>query len=203
MFYVRTAAPLQRTARWLEQLPNGLETLKEVVVQDKLGICAELEEEMQQLVGTFHDEWADVVKNPSYRAKFRQFVNTDETQNSIERTMERGQPRPVDWPETAGPLKFSREDIMKNATWKWTQVCSLADLEPDELAPSSAVVKYGDTQIAVFHLPGGRGLRASQNMCPHKRAFGESLHYHLFTRINHLTRYDSFSAGRWSRGRRC
>ncbi|GAL67481.1 nitrite reductase [NAD(P)H] large subunit [Jejuia pallidilutea] len=47
MFYMRTAKPLQRTAAWQEKLEGGLEYLKEVIIEDKLGIAEDLEKEMQ------------------------------------------------------------------------------------------------------------------------------------------------------------
>src|SRR6195952_4215477 len=45
MFYVRTADRLQRTAPWLNQLEGGMDYLKKVIVEDSLGIGAELEAE--------------------------------------------------------------------------------------------------------------------------------------------------------------
>ncbi|KAG9880055.1 nitrite reductase, partial [Aureobasidium melanogenum] len=42
-FYIRTADKLQRTARWIENLPGGIKYLQEVILEDKLGICADLE----------------------------------------------------------------------------------------------------------------------------------------------------------------
>ncbi|THU96328.1 nitrite reductase [Dendrothele bispora CBS 962.96] len=35
---------------------------------------------------------------------------------------------------------------------------------------SSVAVKYGDSQLAIFHVP-HKGYYATQQMCPHKRAF--------------------------------
>lgn len=52
MFYIRTADKLQRTARWVENLPGGIEYLKDVILKDKLGIAEDLEKQMQALVGT-------------------------------------------------------------------------------------------------------------------------------------------------------
>jgi nitrite reductase (NADH) large subunit len=43
MFYVRTADRLQRTSTWRDNLEGGLDYLKSVVIDDKLGIAAELE----------------------------------------------------------------------------------------------------------------------------------------------------------------
>ena len=52
MFYIKTAEPLNRTATWLNKLEGGIEYLKEVVVNDSLGIGEELEREMQFIIDT-------------------------------------------------------------------------------------------------------------------------------------------------------
>lgn len=76
MLYIESADRLQRTARWVESLSengqNGLEYLKKVLIDDSLGICKDLDRAMDALVGTFFDEWAEVVRNPEKRALFRQ-----------------------------------------------------------------------------------------------------------------------------------
>jgi nitrite reductase (NADH) large subunit len=54
MFYIKTAEPLTRTAAWLNKLDGGLEYLKKVVIEDELGICDELEKEMQQTLDLFY-----------------------------------------------------------------------------------------------------------------------------------------------------
>ncbi|GAK66155.1 nitrite reductase NiiA [Moesziomyces antarcticus] len=170
LFYIRSADKLERTARWIEKFPGGLKGLKEVIVDDKLGICQDLEREMEVLVGTYHCEWTKVVRDPARQKAFRQFINTDETQEVSEKLSEREQQRPVDWPTESGPLHFSILDVAKEAVWEWRAVCKYSDLDPQVDSPSSATIKYGDTQIAVWNIP-GRGVRAAQNMCPHRRAF--------------------------------
>merc|ERR1711939_440496 len=95
MFYIRTADKLQRTARWLENLPGGIKYLREVILEDKLGICASLEAQMEELVGTFFDEWAEAVKDPAKSKQFTQFDNTTETLENMELEQDRGQTRPV------------------------------------------------------------------------------------------------------------
>ena len=106
MFYIRTADKLQRTARWLENLPGGLRYLKEVVLEDKLGICASLETQMQELVDSFFDEWAEAIRNPAIAAKFKQFANTSETVETVETEKDREQSRPVYWPKDAAAEDF-------------------------------------------------------------------------------------------------
>ncbi|HEY0804737.1 MAG TPA: nitrite reductase large subunit NirB, partial [Pseudonocardiaceae bacterium] len=43
IFYIRTADRLQRTASWIEATPGGLDHLRDVIVDDSLGVCADLE----------------------------------------------------------------------------------------------------------------------------------------------------------------
>ena len=55
---------LQRTSVWMENLEGGLDYLKEVVIDDKLNIAEELENEMTTVVGTFQCEWKTTIENP-------------------------------------------------------------------------------------------------------------------------------------------
>jgi nitrite reductase (NADH) large subunit len=50
MFYIRTADKLQRTSVWRESLEGGLDYLKQVILDDSLGLAAELEAQMQHVV---------------------------------------------------------------------------------------------------------------------------------------------------------
>jgi nitrite reductase (NADH) large subunit len=95
MFYVRTADRLQRTSVWLENLEGGLEYLKSVVIDDKLGIAAELEAAMQLVIGTYECEWRKAVETPEIRRRFRHFVNSDKLDSNIVLVEERGQRRPA------------------------------------------------------------------------------------------------------------
>ncbi|MGZ3181004.1 MAG: nitrite reductase large subunit NirB [Telluria sp.] len=95
MFYVRTADRLQRTSTWRENLEGGLEYLKAVVVGNSLGIAAELESDMQQVVDTYTCEWKEAVNDPETRKRFRHFVNTDAPDQSVVFVPERGQVRPA------------------------------------------------------------------------------------------------------------
>ncbi|CAM03073.1 nitrite reductase (NADH) large subunit [Saccharopolyspora erythraea NRRL 2338] len=99
MFYVRTADRLQRTSAWIESLEGGLEHVREVVVEDSLGIAAELEAAMAEHVGNYSDEWAGVLRDPDKLARFVSFVNApDAPDPTISFTEERGQIRPVSLP---------------------------------------------------------------------------------------------------------
>lgn len=95
MFYVKTADRLQRTSVWMENMEGGLDYLKEVVIEDSLGICAELEAQMQHVVDAYECEWKVAVTNSDSRKRFRQFVNSDKRDQNIEFVEERGQIRPA------------------------------------------------------------------------------------------------------------
>jgi len=96
MFYIRTADRLQRTSAWLEGLDGGLDHLREVVVDDKLGICDELEAAMAAHVSDYADEWRGVLEDPAKLARFTSFVNAPGTPDpTISFRAERGQRVPV------------------------------------------------------------------------------------------------------------
>ncbi|CAB5686594.1 Rubredoxin-NAD(+) reductase [Delftia tsuruhatensis] len=95
MFYVRTADRLQRTSTWRESLEGGLDYLKDVIVNDSLGLGAELEAQMQHVVDTYQCEWKTAVTTPEVRRRFRSFVNSDQPDEHIVFVRERGQIRPA------------------------------------------------------------------------------------------------------------
>ena len=76
MLYIRTAERLTRTAPWVESFEGGVEKLRRIILQDELGICADLDAEMDKLLGTYEDEWKRATQDPELRKKFRQFVNS-------------------------------------------------------------------------------------------------------------------------------
>ena len=99
MLYVFTGERLQRTAPWVEA--TGLAHIRSVVMDDALGLCADLDAAMERHVASYSDEWADTLADPERLARFVHFVNAPEVPDpSIRRVPERGQSRPVD---LAGP----------------------------------------------------------------------------------------------------
>lgn len=100
MFYVRTADRLQRTSVWMESLEGGLDYLKQVVIDDSLGIAKALEQQMQHVVDTYQCEWKTTVSDAQSRKRFRRFVNSSETDPSHGFAYQRGQIRP----KTAGEV---------------------------------------------------------------------------------------------------
>ncbi|MCE8032758.1 nitrite reductase large subunit [Billgrantia tianxiuensis] len=95
MFYIRTADRLQRTSVWRENLEGGLDYLKEVILEDSLGIGEELERQMQAVVDTYECEWANAISDPEKLKRFRSFVNDARPDPDIIYTTERGQLRPA------------------------------------------------------------------------------------------------------------
>ncbi|MBS1001749.1 nitrite reductase small subunit NirD [Acetobacter persici] len=146
MFYIRTADKLQRTSVWRETLEGGLDYLKDVIINDSLGICAELEQQMQHVVETYHCEWKDALTDEEKLKRFRTFVNDSRPDPNIRTVPERDQVKPAEnQPEqavAAGPAD-------------WTDLCAQRDL----VARSGVVALLGTTQIALFYLPdaGGEG----------------------------------------------
>ena len=49
--------------------------LKNVVINDSLGIASELEAAMQNHIDTYQCEWKAAIENPAMRKKFNHFVN--------------------------------------------------------------------------------------------------------------------------------
>jgi nitrite reductase (NADH) large subunit len=102
MYYVRTADRLQRTAPWVESLDGGLERVREVVVDDALGLGSQLEAAMARHVDTYFDEWKATLDDPGKLARFVSFVNAPDTPDPhISFATERGQVQPA---ESGGPV---------------------------------------------------------------------------------------------------
>lgn len=95
MFYIRTADRLQRTSVWRENLEGGLDYLKEVILEDSLGIGEELDRQMQTVIDAYECEWANAISDPEKLKRFRSFVNDARPDPDIITTTERGQLRPA------------------------------------------------------------------------------------------------------------
>jgi nitrite reductase (NADH) large subunit len=174
MYYTQTADRLTRTSVWLEKLEGGIEYLKDVIINDRLGICDELERMMQHQVDTYKCEWAEVVNDPEKRRLFKQFVNTDETEPTIEFVTAREQTHPGPWTGSFVPVgeltllrRESEPEAPASDERRWVQVGKAWDFP----AEGGATIKYGKTQIAVFNFASRGEWYATQNMCPHRREF--------------------------------
>ncbi|HBC19186.1 MAG TPA: nitrite reductase (NAD(P)H), partial [Alcanivorax sp.] len=95
MFYIKTADRLQRTSVWLENLEGGLDYLKQVILDDSLGIGAELEAEMAHVIDTYQCEWKTTIEDDEALKRFKHFVNDDSADDNLKYVRERGQRRPA------------------------------------------------------------------------------------------------------------
>lgn len=162
MYYIRTADKLMRTSVWLEKLEGGIEQLRRVLLEDSLGICEQLEADMQQLVDRYQCEWKSVVENPQLRARFKHFTNDDDGDPSIELVEERGQHRPRDWPSEpkSEDHRVVRLPIVRR---EWIDVGHVSDFPVD----GGRSIRHGSAQVAVFNLTSRGTWHATQNRCPH------------------------------------
>ncbi len=123
MYYVRTADRLQRTAPWVASLDGGLERVREVVVDDVLGLGSELEAAMARHVDGYFDEWKATIEDPDKLARFVSFVNAPDTPDPhISFSDERGQiaPDDVSGPVSLGltipvPSRQSQHDFLRTS----------------------------------------------------------------------------------------
>jgi len=83
MFYIRTAAPLQRTSVWMDNLEGGVDYLREVIVDNKLGINDQLEADVAGLVGNFACEWTDTINDEAQLKRFSHFINADDRDENV------------------------------------------------------------------------------------------------------------------------
>lgn len=127
-----------------------MQRLKKILLEDELGICADLERDMDELVSTYQDEWKVVANDPERQKQFRQFVNTvslrtlrtstcthfwmqEERVATVEPIVERGQPRPADWVKASQAVHLRQSDIPSpRETWNWLKLASVQDLTPTD-----------------------------------------------------------------------
>ncbi len=96
MFYIQSADRLQRTAFWIETLDSGIDYLREVIIQDSLGICKDLDQAMQNHVNNYKDEWSQTLEDSEKLKDFVCFVNLPSQQDpDIVFVTERDQIKPL------------------------------------------------------------------------------------------------------------
>lgn len=105
MFYIRTADRLQRTSVWLENIDGGLDYLKEVIIDDKLGLAEELENEMARNIRNYQCEWKTTIESSEKLKRFQHFINSSDPDNKLSYITEREQRRPA--------TKFERIEIVE------------------------------------------------------------------------------------------
>ncbi|MCG7497232.1 nitrite reductase large subunit NirB [Vibrio sp. Of7-15] len=111
MFYIRTADRLQRTSVWLENLEGGIEYLKDVILQDKLGIAQELELEMANNINNYQCEWKTTIEDPEKLKRFQHFINSEAPDDQLTYVIEREQRRPITSQERRQKSAISIVDI--------------------------------------------------------------------------------------------
>jgi NAD(P)H-dependent nitrite reductase small subunit len=161
MYYIHTANPLERTARWLERLEGGLEQLRAVVVDDSLGIAAQLERDMERLVASYACEWAAVVRDPERRRGFTT-AGASGPKNGDGFVRVRGQKQPEPWRDddvaVAPPPADDPDD-------DWVRVAQVTDVPRD----GGLTIAHGALRVAVFHFATRSEWWATQATCPHRQ----------------------------------
>ena len=157
MYYIMTADKLQRTSVWLEKMDGGIERLRQVIVENSLGICDELETQMQALVGSYKCEWRELVNNPDKRRLFSHFASDQSGDPDIRFVPERSQKRPSQAPDAAAKAK----DILPGG---WTKVAKTSEVPADR----GVAVSLGGRQIALFNFASMDSWYACDNRCPHQ-----------------------------------
>ncbi|EJP4075265.1 nitrite reductase (NAD(P)H), partial [Escherichia coli] len=111
MFYIRTADKLTRTAPWLDNMEGGIEYLKSVIIDDKLGLNAQLEAEMARLRDAVVCEWTETVNDPAAQVRFQHFINSPLRDPNVQIVPERQQHRPAT-PYERIPVTFVEEETV-------------------------------------------------------------------------------------------
>ena len=172
MNYIQTADRLNRTSIWLEKMDRGIDFLREVIINDRLGIVDELERQLQSLVDSYECEWKAVVNDPDKRRFFQQFANSELAEPGVEFVTERSQRRPADWPSDFVSIdQLIRPEVTtpaasaEAASSRWVRVSHVSDFPVE----GGRAVKHGRSQIAVFRFASRDQWYACENLCPHKR----------------------------------
>lgn len=95
MFYVTSADKLQRTSVWLGNLEGGVDYLREVIVDDKLGLNATLEHDIQVLIDSYECEWSRTLNEEEQLKRFNHFINSGKRDPDVQFVTERDQHRPA------------------------------------------------------------------------------------------------------------
>ncbi|MGC0941750.1 nitrite reductase large subunit NirB [Pantoea agglomerans] len=137
MFYIRTADRLQRTSVWMDNLEGGLDYLRQVVIEDSLGLGATLEQEMQRVVDAYQCEWQTTLADPSRLALFTPTVNSDRPDETLHYSRVRGQRQPE---------AVADRPLLQMPAEPWSVVCPL------EAIPQQAGIgaRLGSERVALF-----------------------------------------------------
>ncbi|WP_210080798.1 nitrite reductase large subunit NirB [Pantoea endophytica] len=155
MFYVRTADRLQRTSVWMDNMEGGLDYLRQVVIEDSLGIAVQLEQEMQRVVERYQCEWHSTLQDPSRRALFTATVNSEQPDETLNYVQVRGQRQPA----TADSIP-----VTTLPAEPWSAICLV-----DAIPPSAGIgARLGGQRVALFRL--GEAIYALEDIEPGTQA---------------------------------
>ncbi len=76
-------------------MEGGIDYLRSVIIDDKLGLNDHLEEELARLRAAFACEWTETVNNPAAQTRFKHFINSDQRDPNVQVVPERDQHRPA------------------------------------------------------------------------------------------------------------
>ncbi|RPD98427.1 nitrite reductase small subunit NirD [Candidatus Pantoea deserta] len=137
MFYVRTADRLQRTSVWMDNLQGGLDYLRQVVIEDSLGLAAALEAEMQLVVDRYQCEWQTTLADPSRRALFTPTLNSEQPDETLHYARIRDQRQPA---------ARGRIPLLQLPADPWNMLCELEAIPPQ----AGIGARLGSERIALF-----------------------------------------------------
>jgi nitrite reductase (NADH) large subunit len=89
----------------LDNLEGGVDYLREVIVENKLGINEQLETDVAKLVEAFRCEWTDTINDEKQLKRFSHFINSEERDDNVVFVNERAQHRPATFTEKYPELK--------------------------------------------------------------------------------------------------
>lgn len=76
-YYIRSADRLERTSTWLSRLEGGISRLAAIVLDDALGLGAELEAQITTSLARYRCAWRDVLESPEKLERFRPHVSAE------------------------------------------------------------------------------------------------------------------------------
>ncbi|MBV8046143.1 MAG: nitrite reductase large subunit [Paludibacterium sp.] len=95
MLYAQSADKLQRTAAWVESLDGGIDYLRTTIVDDALGLGAQLEADLAMLRAAYQCEWQRTLADPAHPSRFADFINSPAADPGLQYVPVRGQLRPA------------------------------------------------------------------------------------------------------------
>ena len=163
MYYVRTADRLQRTAPWVEDLEGGLDAIRAVVLDDSLGIGADLDARDGRSRRRLRGRVGRRPRRPREAAPVRVVRQRPgpARRRRSPTSASAGRPRPATESERADAARPHRRDdpggapmtvetvsadVAAAAALTWHEVCALADLSPER---GAAALLDGE-QVALF-----------------------------------------------------